>query len=72
MTYQISDRPTREPRSKLSPQTAAPSPTAPSVWSTQEWTDMQDAITGALRPYNEAWDAVSKALKEHFRTYAPK
>ena len=31
---------------------------------------MQAAITGALKPHAEAWDAVAKALKEHHLKYA--
>ena len=34
----------------------------PSVWDTKEWIAMQVAITDALKPHAEAWDAVAKAL----------
>jgi hypothetical protein len=70
MTYAISDRRTRRVRSKLNSETLSKSTNAPSVWSTKEWTEMQAAITGALKPHAEAWAAVAKALKEHHSKYA--
>ena len=42
----------------------------PSVWDTKEWIAMQVAITDALKPHTEAWDAVAKALEEHHSKYA--
>ena len=70
MTYAISDGRPRRVRSELNLETVDKSPKAPSVWSTKEWTEMQAAITGALKPHAEAWDAVAKALKEHHLKYA--
>ena len=70
MTYAISDGRPRRVRSELNLETVDKSPKAPSVWSTKEWTEMQAAITGALKPHAEAWDAVAKALQEHHLKYA--
>ena len=72
MTYAISDGRPRRVRSELNLETVDKSANAPSVWSTKEWTEMQAAIVGALKPHAEAWDAVAKALKEHHLKYSPK
>jgi hypothetical protein len=70
MTYAISEGRPRRVRSELNLETVAKSANAPSIWSTKEWTEMQAAIIGALKPHAEAWDAVAKALKEHHMKYA--
>ena len=70
MTYAISDGRARRVRSKLNSETLSKSANAPSIWSTKEWTEMQAAIIGALKPHAEAWAAVAKALEEHHLKYA--